>query len=703
MRGMTAPPNPSRRQRRILLTAALPYANGDIHIGHLVEYIQADIWARFQKLCGHECWFVCADDAHGTPIMLRAEAEGTTPEALIARMQQQHTRDFAAFDIAFDNYHTTHSDENRSLSERVFTALQNCGLIVEREIEQLYDADKNMFLPDRYVRGTCPRCAAAEQYGDSCEQCGAAYTPQELKNPVSVLSGKPPVLKNSKHYFLHLSREEDDLRQWLNSTIQNAWLGAGVSRLQPEAINKLSEWLQGGLRDWDISRDPPYFGFRIPGIAEEKYFYVWLDAPIGYIASFQNLCNKQPDIAFADFWRADKNADDTSGSAATELYHFIGKDILYFHGLFWQTMLKNAGYRQPTQLFVHGFLMVNGEKMSKSRGTFITAARYLQTGLSPQLLRYYYACKMGDKVEDIDFNLNDFMLRVNSDLVGKLFNIPSRVAKFIAQRFDGKLDGDADDAVLPARTVTAIATAYEGRRYHEAVRLLMRVADDTNAAIEAAKPWQLAQQKTAEADAQLHALCSRALRRFDLIIGFLSPVVPALAAQAAAFLARPPYAWEINTPAGIAPLPPQHGIGNYQHLAKRMEVKTVEKLIQPEKPSAAPAANKTGDTTITIDDFAKVDLRVATVVSATAVEGADKLLRLQLDIGTAQPRQVFAGIKSAYTPEELIGQQVLYAANLKPRKMRFGTSVGMVLAATDSGGVVLLNPKRAVAAGSKVR
>ena len=673
-------------KRRILLTSALPYANGDIHIGHLVEYIQADIWSRFQKMRGHECWFVCADDAHGTPVMLRAESEGVSPEVLIARMRESHERDFTAFGVAFDNYHSTHSEENRLLSEGMFAELKRRGHIVEHEIRQLYDAEKNMFLPDRYVRGECPRCQAQNQYGDSCENCGNVHAPTDLRNPVSALSGTVPVIQSSLHYFLRLSGEEEELKQWMSGEVSVAG-GGSAPRLQREAMNKLREWLQEGLRDWDISRDPPYFGFRIPDVAAEKYFYVWLDAPIGYIASFKNLCGKNSDIAFDDFWRGDDSGD-------TELYHFIGKDILYFHGLFWPMMLKNSGYRRPTRLFAHGFLTVNGEKMSKSRGTFITAARYLQSGLNAEALRYYYACKLGDRVEDIDLNLDDFTLRVNSDLVGKLVNIPSRVAGFIHKFFDGKLDAQtlAADA-FPAAVVQALAAAYENRRYHDVVRLVMKQADVVNAQLESEKPWTLA--KDAAARERLHAVCSDALRRFDLLVAYLSPVLPQLAARVVKFLNREQYVWHLSD--GITPLPPTHRINKFSHLMKRVEEKNVAAMVKPEE-SSPPVAAETG--VITVDDFTKLDMRVAVVVAAAVVPDSDKLLRLSLDIG-GETRQVFAGIKKHYAPEALVGRRVVCLVNLKPRKMRFGVSEGMVLAAGGDD-VVLLQPDADAPAGAKI-
>lgn len=673
------------KKRRILLTAALPYANGDIHLGHLVEYIQADIWARFQKLRGHECWFVCADDAHGTPIMLRAEDEGITPEALIARMQKAHLHDFESFGVQFNRYHSTHSEENRALSEGIYAALKGKGYIVEKEIEQLYDPQKQMFLPDRYVRGECPRCGAADQYGDSCEACGGVHTPADLKNPRSALSGAVPEMRASLHYFLHLDKGRDALREWMTAQIANPSGGGAMPRLQSEVVNKLQEWFRDGLRDWDVSRDPPYFGFRIPDAPAEKYFYVWLDAPIGYMASFRRLCDSGAGISFDDFWSAESEDK-------TELYHFIGKDILYFHGLFWPVMLANSGYRRPTQLFAHGFLTVNGEKMSKSRGTFITAARYLASGLKPDVLRYYYACKLNDRIEDIDLNLGDFATRINSDLVGKLFNVPSRSAGFIGKRFGGKLDAAAAE---PLPLVAAIAAGYEQRRYQEVVRLVMQAVDALNARIDAAKPWLMAKD-SAQQEA-LHEVCSHALRQFHLLMGYLSPIMPQLAAAAVEFLNCAPYEWGAE---GIAPLPPGHAINPYRHLIKRMEEKQVNKLIDapPADEAAAAAA-----ATVGIEAFDRLDIRIALVESAEAVDGSDKLLRLQLDVGEGRARQVLSGIKGYYAPEELVGRQVMLLANLAPRKMRFGVSEGMVLTAESGEQVVLVQPAAAVAAGARVR
>ena len=691
--------------RRILIFTALPYANGDIHLGHLVEYIQADIWARFQRARGRECYFCCADDSHGTPVMLRAEAENTDPEELIGRMQKNHLRDFRGFHIEFDNYHSTHSEENRALSEEMFARLQAAGCIAEREIRQLYDGEKKMFLPDRYVRGECPKCAAADQYGDSCERCGAAYAPEDLKNPVSALSGARPSLKTSLHYFLRLDAMREELSQWTRATIDNpARPGEKIPRLQKEAANKMSEWLSSELRDWDISRDAPYFGFRIPGAAGEKYFYVWLDAPIGYMASFQNFCDRRKDVRFDDFW----------GEAAedkTELYHFIGKDILYFHALFWPAMLKIAGWRRPTRIFAHGFLSVNGEKMSKSRGTFITARRYLDCGLNPECLRYYYACKLNDRVEDLDLSLADFSARVNGDLVGKLVNIPSRIAGFLERFFGGKTDAcdssgeDFEKTVRPVlRAAAAVGDGYENRRYQEAMRLIMQAADSVNAHVDSRAPWQLAKDESRRDE--LHSICSAAMRAFHLLMILLKPTLPQMAAAAEEMLDFP-LQWGDE----LQPLPAGHAIRPYQHLLKRMADKDIRALIQPEQDDSDSAAAKADNskkdsdkpTAVAVDDFAKIHLQIATVTAAEEVEGADKLLRLQLDAGDGRRRQVFAGIKKHYAAADLVGRRVVYLSNLKTRKMRFGDSEGMVLAAADGDKLWLATADGDAPPGARVR
>lgn len=678
--------------RRILVTSALPYANGPIHLGHLVEYIQTDIWVRFQRMRGHECLYVCADDAHGTPIMLKAQQNGIEPEQLIQQVWADHTTDFARFGIGFDHYHTTHSAENRHFAELIYTRLRDTDHIARRTIRQAYDPVKAMFLPDRFIKGECPRCGAADQYGDSCEVCGATYTPNDLKNPISALSGAVPVERESEHYFFQLPDFEGVLRRWIDR-------GA----LQPAVRHKLDEWFEAGLSDWDISRDAPYFGFEIPD-APGKYFYVWLDAPIGYMASFQALCNRRENIgaplAFDDFW---------APGAETELYHFIGKDIAYFHTLFWPAMLHGAGFRMPTAVFAHGFLTVNGQKMSKSRGTFIRAetfARHIQ----PEYLRYYFAAKLGSEVEDIDLNLEDFAARVNSDLVGKLANIASRCAGFITKRFDGCLNTRQDTdavALLTALQDAAepLAMAFEQREYSRAVRQVMDLADAVNGYIQTHKPWDLARET--DADDQLQTICSVALNGFRLLSLYLKPVLPQFAAQAEAFLNLPPQNWADARTL----LPAGHRIRPYQHLATRVESAVLEALVADSRELAptplAPRAESAATAppiapTIGIEEFAKIDLRVARIVEAQAVEGADKLLRLTLDLGLEQ-RTVFAGIKSAYRPDELTGRLTVMVANLAPRKMKFGLSEGMVLAAGDGSGIYLLAPDSGAAPGMRVK
>ena len=680
--------------RRILVTSALPYANGPIHLGHLVEYIQTDIWVRFQRMRGHQCLYVCADDAHGTPIMLKAREQGITPEAQIQRVWAEHTADFVRFGIGFDHYHTTHSPENRHFAELIYTRLRDAGHILRRSIRQAFDPVQQMFLPDRFIKGSCPRCGAADQYGDSCEVCGATYTPSDLKNPVSVLSGAAPEARDSEHYFFRLADFEPMLREWI---------AAGT--LQDAVRHKLAEWFEAGLADWDISRDAPYFGFEIPD-APGKFFYVWLDAPIGYMASFQALCERREDLAFDDFW---------APGADTELYHFIGKDIAYFHTLFWPAMLHGAGFRLPTAVFAHGFLTVNGQKMSKSRGTFIRAETFARH-VAPEYLRYYFAAKLGPEVEDIDLNLEDFAARVNADLVGKLANIASRCAGFITKRFEGRLHkvliGDEDpwrgDDHLDSLTfdlmqaADEIATCYEQREYARAVRRIMALADAVNAYVDQKKPWELAKNP---ADAgHLHIVASIALNAFRLLIIYLKPVLPAIAEAAERFLNIPPLTW--NDAARL--LPAGHAIGAYQHLARRIEPDALARLVAdsteaapsqpaPEVPAIAPIAP-----TIGIEDFARIDLRIARIISAEQVAGADKLLRLQLDLGDEQ-RQVFAGIKSAYRPEELTGRLTVMVANLAPRQMKFGLSEGMVLAAGDGKGIFLLAPDAGAQPGMRVK
>ncbi len=713
--------------RKILVTSALPYANGAIHLGHLVEYIQTDIWVRFQKMRGNECWYVCADDTHGTPIMLRAEKEGITPEALIARVHQEHSRDFAGFHVAFDNYYSTHSDETRFYSEDIYGKLKAAGLIEVRSIQQYYDPVKAMFLPDRFIKGECPKCGAKDQYGDACESCGAAYAPTELKDPYSAVSGAVPVLRESDHYFFKLSdpRCQIFLREWTRR-----------GSLQTEASNKLQEWLgaadENKLTDWDISRDAPYFGFEIPG-APGKFFYVWLDAPIGYMGSFRNLCDRKG-MDFDEYWKPD---------STTELYHFIGKDILYFHALFWPAELKHAGYRTPTNVFAHGFLTVDGSKMSKSRGTFITAESYLQQGLNPEWLRYYFAAKLNGTMEDLDLNLDDFTSRVNSDLVGKYINIASRSANFIAKHFEGKLlDEHVEDRFrisLPELMPAAdeIAGYYEARDFGRAIRRIMALADHVNQYVDQHQPWKLA--KHGGQERELHVVCTTLVNAFRLLTLYLKPVLPKLAQRAEEFLNIAPLHW--NDARHV--LPPAHLINGYEHLMQRIDPKQIAALVAANQESLAPAATPaavppaptfaaaaephspqrhaqhqqhTEDQTqaqvspwepfISIDDFSKVDLRIARIADAKHVEGADKLIQLTLELG-GETRNVFAGIKSAYDPATLIGRLTVMVANLAPRKMKFGLSEGMVLAASDtdgkSPGLFLLSPDSGAQPGMRVK
>ncbi|MEN9724501.1 MAG: methionyl-tRNA synthetase [Pseudomonadota bacterium] len=677
--------------RKILVTSALPYANGSIHLGHLVEYIQTDIWVRFQKMQGHTVHYVCADDTHGTPIMLRAEKEGITPEALIAKVHKEHYADFSEFLVNFDNYYSTNSDENKTLASNIYKALKANGKIATKTIEQFYDPIKNMFLPDRFIKGECPKCRAKDQYGDSCEVCGATYNPTELINPFSAVSGATPVRKETEHYFFKLSECSDFLRSWTRS-----------GTLQQEAANKMNEWIgeagENKLSDWDISRDAPYFGFEIPD-APGKYFYVWLDAPIGYMASFKNLCAKNG-LDFDEYWKADSN---------TELYHFIGKDILYFHALFWPATLEYSGYRKPTQVFAHGFLTVNAEKMSKSRGTFITARSYLDHIKNPEYLRYYYAAKLNGSMEDIDLNLEDFVARVNSDLVGKYINIASRTAGFINKRFDGKLAAADQHPVVQQIKAAAseIQKAYDARDFSRALREIMRLADLANADVAEAAPWVVAKQEGEAANAKLHADCSSALEMFRLLTLYLKPVLPELALQVEAFLNVTSLTWNSLNDS----FKDGHAIKEYSHLITRIDGKHIEAMVEANKESlqqaaATPVKAETTEDAhyISIDDFTKVDLRIAKIVNAEHVEGAEKLLKLSLDIGEANPRQVFAGIKSAYDPATLVGRLTVMVANLAPRKMKFGMSEGMVLAASDeSGGPFILSPDAGAQPGMRVK
>lgn len=697
-------------RRQVLVTSALPYANGQIHIGHLVEYIQTDIWVRALRMHGHEVYYVGADDTHGTPVMLRAEKEGLTPQQLIARVWQEHKRDFDSFGISFDNYYSTDSDENRVLSESVYLALKEAGFIETRDIEQAYDPVKNMFLPDRFIKGECPKCGAKDQYGDSCEVCGSTYAPTDLKNPYSVVSGATPIRKTSTHYFFKLSdpRCERFLRGWV----------AGLA--QPEATNKMREWLgesgESKLADWDISRDAPYFGFEIPG-APGKYFYVWLDAPVGYYASFKNLCEKRG-IDF-DAW--------VKPGAKTEQYHFIGKDILYFHTLFWPAMLEFSGHRTPTNVFAHGFLTVDGAKMSKSRGTFITAESYVSTGLNPEWLRYYFAAKLNSTMEDLDLNLEDFQARVNSDLVGKYINIASRAAGFLIKRFEGRVQDSAMKHPLLEQlraAIAQIAAHYEAREYSRALRTTMELADAVNGYVDAAKPWE--QAKDPANAVALHETCSVSLEAFRLLSLALKPVLPQLAQGVEEFLAIEPLTWADANHA----ISSQRPINAYKHLMTRVDPKQIDALLAANRDSLqataeAPAAAADAKTkgakeakkaaaaeetpgVISIDDFAKIDLRIALIVDCNVVEGSDKLLQLTLDVGEEKTRNVFSGIRSAYRPEDLKGKLTVMVANLAPRKMKFGMSEGMVLAASSKDekaepGLYILEPHSGAKPGMRVR
>ncbi len=682
-------------RRKILVTSALPYANGAIHLGHMVEYIQTDIWVRFQKMRGHQCLYVCADDAHGTPIMLRAEREGITPEELIARVKKEHEADFAAFAIGFDNYHSTHSEENRELAESIYLRLKEAGHIAVRTIKQAYDPVKEMFLPDRFLKGECPRCGAKDQYGDNCEVCGATYSTAELKNPVSVVSGATPVEKESEHYFFKLPDFEAMLRDWTHG-----------GHLQAEVANKLDEWFEAGLQEWDISRDAPYFGFRIPG-TQDKYFYVWLDAPMGYFASFKNLCAHRDDLDFDEYTRPDSD---------TELYHFIGKDIIYFHALFWPAVLHGAGLRTPTAIFAHGFLTVNGQKMSKSRGTFINARAYLDH-LNPEYLRYYFAAKLTSRIDDLDLSFDDFTARVNADLVGKMVNIASRCAGYISKKCDGLLSATCSEPELYQRFVDAgeqIAELYEKREFSHAMREIMALADVANQYIDEQKPWVLA--KSEDSAQQAQDVYSTGLNLFRVLMTWLKPVLPAMAGQAQDFLNIGSMDWhDCDKPLT------HHRIDRFKPLMTRVEQEKIDAMLAQTRSelaahAAAEAAGEGGEAaepgplqadpisdTIGFDDFARIDLRIARIQKAEHVDGADKLLRLTLDLG-GETRNVFAGIKSAYAPEDLEGKLTVMVANLAPRKMRFGVSEGMVLAAGPGGEALwILHPDDGAQPGMRVK
>lgn len=674
----------SQVANKLLVTCALPYANGSIHLGHILEHIQADIWVRYQRMRGKEVHFICADDAHGTPIMLKAQQLGVSPEDMIAAVNKEHQDDFAGFAISYDNYHSTHSEENKQLSELIYNKLKNNGFIKNRTISQLYDPEKGMFLPDRFVKGTCPTCKAEDQYGDNCEVCGATYSPTELINPRSVVSGATPEMRDTEHFFFDLPAFSDMLQAWTRS-------GA----LQEQVANKMQEWFESGLQQWDITRDAPYFGFEIPD-APGKYFYVWLDAPIGYMGSFKNLCDKRGNINFDEFWNKDSN---------TDLYHFIGKDIVYFHSLFWPAMLEGSGYRKPTNLFVHGYVTVNGAKMSKSRGTFITAHSYLDH-LDADCLRYYYAAKLSSRIDDIDLNLEDFVQRVNSDIVNKVVNLASRNAGFIAKRFGGKLSDNIADPALYQQFIDAaqiIGDAYTSREYGKAVREIMALADLANRYVDEKAPWVVAKQEGK--DQELQDICSMGINLFRVLMTYLKPILPGLAKRAEAFL-NIELTWDsITTPLT------HHDVAPFKALFTRIEMAKVRAMVEASKESIKPAKVLTGpladdpiQETITFDDFAKIDLRIALIKQADFVEGSDKLLKLQLDIG-GETRQVFSGIRSAYPdPKVLEGRLTVMVANLAPRKMRFGLSEGMVMAAGPGGkDIYLLSPDSGAQPGMQVK
>ena len=698
----------ANKKRKILVTCALPYANGSIHLGHMLEHIQTDIWVRFQRMRGHETYFICADDAHGTPIMLKSQELGITPEEMIADIREEHMADFADFHISFDNYHSTHSDENKAFAEEIYNRLDAKGHIKTRIISQLYDPEKGMFLPDRFIKGTCPKCKSEDQNGDSCDDCGATYAPIEVLNPRSVVSGATPVLKDSEHYFFDLPAFEDMLKDWTRS-------GA----LQEEMANKLAEWFDQGLRQWDISRDAPYFGFEIPN-APGKFFYVWLDAPIGYMGSFKNLCDKNPQIDFNSYWDEDSDA---------ELYHFIGKDIIYFHSLFWPAMLEGAGYRKPTSVYAHGFVTVNGAKMSKSKGTFIKSRTYLEH-LNPEYLRYYYAAKLTSRIDDLDLNLEDFAQRVNSDLVGKVVNIASRCASFITKRFDGTLSTKIDDQGLADEVMNAgdsIAACYEARDFGRGMREIMALADKVNEYIAIKEPWQLVKDETKQQEVQ--DICSLGINMFRIIMIYLKPVLPVLADSTAAFL-NDELIWE-----GHKALLTNHKINKFKALLQRVDMDKINAIVDASKDNLSkkeetatkketkkPKPTKVIDNTaalndplahdpiseeISFDDFSKIDLRIVKIINAEHVEQADKLIKLTLALDSkedGETRQVFAGIKSAYQPEDLIGKHTVMVANLAPRKMRFGMSEGMVLAAGPGGeDLWILNPEEGAQPGMRVK
>ncbi|STZ87180.1 methionyl-tRNA synthetase [Neisseria gonorrhoeae] len=681
--------------RKILVTSALPYANGSIHLGHMVEHIQTDVWVRFQKLRGHECYYCCADDTHGTPVMLAAQKQGIAPEDMIAKVRKEHLADFTGFFIGYDNYYSTHSTENKQFSQDIYRALKANGKIESRVIEQLFDPEKQMFLPDRFVKGECPKCHAQDQYGDNCEVCGTTYSPTELINPYSAVSGAKPELRESEHFFFKLGECADFLKAWTSGNNPHD----GKPHLQAEALNKMKEWLgEGGettLSDWDISRDAPYFGFEIPD-APGKYFYVWLDAPVGYMASFKNLCDRIG-IDFDEYFKADSQ---------TEMYHFIGKDILYFHALFWPAMLHFSGHRAPTGVYAHGFLTVDGQKMSKSRGTFITAKSYLEQGLNPEWMRYYIAAKLNGKIEDTDLNLQDFISRVNSDLVGKYVNIAARASGFIAKRFEGRLKDVSGSALLAklAAESNNIAEQYENREYARALRDIMALADIVNEYVDANKPWELAKQEGQ--DERLHEVCSELINAFTMLTAYLAPVLPQTAANAARFLNLDAITWA-NTRKTLG----GHPINKYEHLMQRVEQKQVDDLIEANKQSIQTASAPVEEgkyekvaEQASFDDFMKIDMRVAKVLNCEAVEGSTKLLKFDLDFGF-EKRIIFSGIAASYpNPAELNGRMVIAVANFAPRKMaKFGVSEGMILsAAAAEGKLRLLDVDAGAQPGDKV-
>ena len=683
------------KPRKILVTSALPYANGSIHLGHMVEHIQTDVWVRFQKLRGHECHYCCADDTHGTPVMLAAQKQGIAPEDMIAKVREEHLADFTGFFIGYDNYYSTHSPENKQFSQDIYRALKANGKIESRVIEQLFDPEKQMFLPDRFVKGECPKCHAQDQYGDNCEVCGTTYSPTELINPYSAVSGAKPELRESEHFFFKLGECADFLKAWTSGNNPHD----GKPHLQAEALNKMKEWLGEGeettLSDWDISRDAPYFGFEIPD-APGKYFYVWLDAPVGYMASFKNLCDRIG-IDFDEYFKADSQ---------TEMYHFIGKDILYFHALFWPAMLHFSGHRTPTGVYAHGFLTVDGQKMSKSRGTFITAKSYLEQGLNPEWMRYYIAAKLNSKIEDIDLNLQDFISRVNSDLVGKYVNIAARASGFLAKRFEGRLKDVSGSLLLQKLAAESdnIAEQYENREYARALRDIMALADIVNEYVDANKPWELAKQEGQ--DARLHEVCSELINAFTMLTAYLAPVLPQTAANAARFLNLDAITWA-NTRETLG----EHAINKYEHLMQRVEQKQVDDLIEANKQSIQTTPAPIEDSKYekvaeqaSFDDFMKIDMRVAKVLNCEAVEGSTKLLKFDLDFGF-EKRIIFSGIAASYpNPAELNGRMVIAVANFAPRKMaKFGVSEGMILsAATAEGKLKLLDVDAGAQPGDKI-